>query len=354
MLRLEARPLPSQTMRYASPLLAVALTVLLGFAVFAALGKVPWQGFKVFFLNPLRDSYAIAELLLKATPLMLCALGLAIGFRANVWNIGAEGQFIAGAAAATGAALYFESWPGASLLAAMVVAGALGGGAWAAIPALLRTRFNTNEILVSLMLVYVAQLMLSWLVFGPWKDPEGMNFPQTKMFADHALLPLLIEGTRLNLAFLLALGLLVLGHVFMNYAYLGFKMRVAGEAANAARYAGYSAHSTIWLGLLAGGVTAGIAGMAEVSGPTGQLTDKVASGYGFAAIIVAFVGRLTPLGILFASLVMALFYIGGEQAQQHLGLPASISKVFQGLLLFILLGMDVFINFLLRWTRAAA
>ena len=146
----------------------------------------------------------------------------------------------------------------------------------------------------------------------------------------------------------------VLGHVFMNYAYLGFKMRVAGEAANAARYAGYSAHSTIWLGLLAGGVTAGIAGMAEVSGPTGQLTDKVASGYGFAAIIVAFVGRLTPLGILFASLVMALFYIGGEQAQQHLGLPASISKVFQGLLLFILLGMDVFINFRLRWTRAAA
>jgi ABC-type uncharacterized transport system permease subunit len=228
------------------------------------------------------------------------------------------------------------------------VAGALGGAAWAAIPAFLRTRFNANEILVSLMLVYVAQLLVSWLVFGPWMDPDGFNFPQSKMFSDSALLPLLVEGTRLNLAFVMALGVLLIGYVFMHNSYLGFKMRVAGEAADAARYAGFSAKRMVWIGLLVGGACAGLAGMAEVAGPMGQLTDKVASGYGFAAIIVAFVGRLNPIGIFFASLLMALLFLGGEQAQLYLSLPASISKVFQGMLLFFLLGSDLFINYRLR------
>ncbi|RJG10625.1 ABC transporter permease [Pseudomonas cavernicola] len=341
-------------MSYVSPLIAVALTVLGGLLVFSALGKDPLEGFQVFFLNPVRNWNGVAELLLKATPLMLCAVGLAIGFRANVWNIGAEGQFIVGACAATGVALYLENVSGPQVLVAMVVGGALGGAAWAAIPALLRTRFNANEILVSLMLVYIAQLLVSWLVFGPWIDPEGFNFPQTKMFSDSALLPMLIEGTRLNLAFVIALGVLAVGYVFMQKSFLGFKMRVAGEATDAARYAGFSAKLMIWIGLLAGGASAGLAGMAEVAGPMGQLTDKVASGYGFAAIIVAFVGRLNPIGIFFASLLMALLYIGGEQAQQYLSLPSSISKVFQGMLLFFLLGSDLFINYRLRVRRTLA
>lgn len=353
MLRFEARPTASATMRYLSPVIAVVATVLMGFVIFAALGKDPLEGFTVFFVKPLQDLYGLSEVLLKATPLMLCALGLAIGFRANVWNIGAEGQFIAGAAAASAAALYFEQVQGPSLLVMMFVAGAAGGAFWAAIPAYLRTRYNANEILVSLMLVYIAELTVSWLVFGPLKDPEGMNFPQTQMFADHALLPIIMSGSRLTLALPIALVLLALGFIFMRYAYAGFKMRVAGESQFAARYAGYSANRTIWLGMLVGGATAGIAGMCEVAGPMGQLTDKVGSGYGFAAIIVAYVGRLNPIGILFASLVMALFYIGGEQAQQYLSLPSSISKVFQGMLLFFLLGTDVFINFRLRFSRTA-
>lgn len=353
MLRLEARATSSSTMSYLSPIIAVVATVLMGFVIFAALGKDPLEGFSVFFLKPLSDLYGISEVLLKATPLMLCALGLAIGFRANIWNIGAEGQFIVGAAAASAAALYFEQVQGPSLLVIMLFAGALGGAFWAAIPAYLRTHFNANEILVSLMLVYIAELTVSWLVFGPLKDPDGMNFPQTKMFADNALLPIIMDGTRLTLAFPLALVLLAVGLVFMRYAYAGFKMRVAGESVMAARYAGYSARRTVWLGMLVGGATAGIAGMCEVAGPMGQLTDKVGSGYGFAAIIVAYVGRLNPLGILFASLVMALFFIGGEQAQQYLSLPSSISKVFQGMLLFFLLGTDVFINFRLRLGRIA-
>lgn len=352
--KLETRPEASRLMSYLSPLLAVALTLLGGLLVFTSLGKDPLQGFQVFFLNPLRDSYALSELLLKATPLMLCAMGLAVGFRANVWNIGAEGQYIVGACAATGVALWLDEVSGPQVLLTMVLAGAVGGAAWAAIPAFLRTRFNANEILVSLMLVYIAQLLVSWLVFGPWIDPEGFNFPQTQMFADSALLPMLVEGTRLNYAFVLALGVLAVGYVFMQKSYLGFKMRVAGEAPDAARYAGYSAKLMIWIGLLVGGATAGLAGMAEVAGPMGQLTVGVASGYGFAAIIVAFVGRLNPIGIFFASLLMALLYIGGEQAQQYLGLPSSISKVFQGMLLFFLLGSDLFINYRLRlrWSPA--
>ena len=354
MLELEARAEPSRLMSWASPLLAVALMLVGGLVVFAALGKDPVEGFRVFFLNPVKDLYALSELLLKATPLMLCAIGLAIGFRANVWNIGAEGQFMLGAVAATGVALYFEGSESGLLLPAMIVAGAAGGAAWAAIPALLRTRFNANEILVSLMLVYVAQLFVSWLVFGPWKDPDGFNFPQTKMFGDAALMPVLLEGTRLHLGFALAIAVLVAGYAFMNRSFAGFRMRVAGEAPDAARYAGFSAQRMIWVGLLLGGAAAGLAGMGEVAGPMGQLTDKVGSGYGFAAIIVAFVGRLNAFGILLASLLMALLYIGGEQAQQYLNLPSSISMVFQGMLLFFLLGSDVFIHYRLRLRRRAA
>jgi simple sugar transport system permease protein len=352
MWRLEPRPEASNAMRYASPAIAVVLTIVGGMIVFSALGKNPVEGFRIFFLNPVRDLNAITELLLKATPLMLIAVGLAVGFRANVWNIGAEGQFLMGAVAATGVALGFQSTESRLVLPAMVVAGAIGGGLWAAIPAVLKTKFNANEILTSLMLVYIAQLAVSWLVFGPWKDPAGFNFPQTETFTDTALLPILIEGTRLNLALVIALAVLAAGYVFMERSYVGYKMRVAGESAAAARYAGFSARGMIWIGLLAGGATAGIAGMAEVAGPVGQLTDKISSGYGFAAIIVAFVGRLNPIGIFFASLLMALLYIGGEQAQQYMSLPSSISKVFQGMLLFFLLGSDVFIQYRLR--RVAA
>lgn len=346
--RLEARPAPSPAMRWLSPVIAALLTVAGVAAIFLALGKDPVEGLSVFFLNPLRDGYAIAELLLKATPLALIAAGLAVGFRANVWNIGAEGQFVVGAIAATGVALAAHDSGAAWLLPAMVLAGALGGAAWAAIPALLKTRFNASEILVSLMLVYVAQLGVSWLVHGPWKDPEGFNFPQTVMFGEAALLPVLLEGTRLSLAFPIAIGVLAAAWVFMQRSFAGFQMQVAGQAEAAARYAGFPVGRAIWTGLLAGGATAGLAGMAEVAGPMGQLTEHVSNQYGFAAIIVAFVGRLHPVGIGLASLLMALLYIGGEQAQQYLNLPSSISKVFQGMLLFFLLGADVFVQYRLR------
>jgi simple sugar transport system permease protein len=338
-------------MSYCSPLLAAVLTVVTGFVLFFALGKDPLAAFYAFFISPISSLNGLAELLLKASPLMLCAIGLAVGFRANVWNIGAEGQLTAGAIAAGGVALYFNGSDSAFVLPTMVVAGALGGMAWAAIPALLRTRFNTNEILVSLMLVYVAGLLLSFLVHGPWRDPQGFNFPQSKEFSPSALFPILIEGTRLNFNFLIALLAIFAGWVFMNRSFAGYKMRVGGLADAAAKYAGFSASRTVWIGMLVGGATAGLAGVGEVAGPIGQLLPSVSPGYGFAAIIVAFVGRLHPLGILLASILMSLLYLGGESAQMALNLPSAITGLFQGILLFFLLGSDVFINYRVKVVR---
>jgi simple sugar transport system permease protein len=351
MLRLERRAESSQLMSYASPVLAIILMLIGGLILFSALGKDPIEGFRIFFISPLSDIYGVSELFLKATPLMLVAIGLAVGFRANVWNIGAEGQYIMGGVAASAVALFFYESEGPHILFLMVVAGGIGGMMWASIPAFLKTRFDTNEILVSLMLVYVAQLMVSWLVHGPMMDPEGFNFPQSRMFEDSALLPILVEGTRLNAAFMFALTALAVGYVFMYRSFFGFQMQVAGFAKNAARYAGFSAKRMVWIGLLTGGGMAGLAGMSEVAGPMGQITEHVSNNYGFAGIIVAFVARLNPIGIFFASLLMALLYLGGEQAQQYMNLPSSISNVFQGMLLMFLLGSDVFINYRLKWKK---
>ena len=296
---LEARPQPSRSAVWLAPLLATAATLVVGFIVFEAFGKDPLAAFDAFFIQPVATRYGIAEMLLKATPLMMIATGLAIGYRANVWNIGAEGQLTLGALAGGGLALALgdAAWPSVVLLPVMFGAGALAGMLWAAIPAWLRTRFNANEILTSLMLVYVATLLLSWLVHGPWRDPEGYNFPQSKLFTEAALLPNLVGETRLNVGFLLALAIVAVAWIFVRRHIVGYEMRVAGLAPAAANYAGISARRNIWLGMLAGGACAGLAGVGEAAGPIGQLLPSMSPGYGFAAIIVAFVGRLHPLGI---------------------------------------------------------
>ena len=351
MLKLEPRPQPSRAWSYGSPVLALAITVLIGMALFAALGKDPVRGLQVFFWEPIRSSYAIGELLLKATPLLLIALGLAVCFRSNIWNIGAEGQFVMGAIAAGGVALLADKTTGGWIMPAVLVAGVLGGMVWAGLVALLRDRFNASEILVSLMLVYVATLVLSYLVFGPWKDPLGYNFPQTKTFEKAALVPRLMAGSRVNLGLPLALMAAAGLWVFLFRTRAGFALLVGGLAPAAARYAGFSSRRTLWTALLISGGAAGLAGALEVAGPVGQLTPYVPAGYGFAAIIVAFVGRLHPVGMVFSALLMSMLYIGGELAQSRLGLPKSLTGVFQGLLLFTLLACDTLIAYRVRWVQ---
>ncbi len=351
---LEPRVAPSRAMRWASPLVAVALTMLLGVVLFVVLGKDPLAGLHAFFIAPIDSVNGVAELLVKASPLTLIAIGLAVGFRGNVWNIGAEGQLVVGAIAAGWVALQPALAESAFTLPAMIVAGAIGGMAWAAIPAWLRTRFNANEILVSLMLTYVAQLLLNYLVFGPWRDPQGFNAPQSPLFPEAAMLPILIEGTRLNAGVLLTLAAVVVGWVFLSRSFPGYQTRVSGLSGAAARYAGFSERRTVWVGMLAGGAAAGLAGVGEAAGTLGQLLPSLSPGYGFIAIIVAFVGRLHPVGILFAGLLMSLLYLGGDSAQISMGLPAAAAALFQGALLFFLLGADVLVNYRVRVRRSAA
>lgn len=349
--QLEVRPQPSSFWSYASPLLALLITVLIGVALFVALGKDPAKGLQVFFWEPIKSPYAIGELLVKATPLLIIALGLAVCFRSNVWNIGAEGQFVMGAVAAGGIALLAEKTTGPWIIPAVLLAGILGGMAWAGITALLRDRFNANEILVSLMLVYVADMVLNFLVFGPWKDPNGYNFPQTKTFEAVTQIPRLMQGSRVNIGIILALLGVAGLWLFLFRTYAGFRHEVSGLAPAAARYAGFSSRRALWLALLTSGGAAGLAGALEVAGPIGQLTPYVPAGYGFAAIIVAFVGRLHPVGVVFSALLMSMFYIGGELAQSRLGLPKSITGVFQGLLLFSLLACDTLIAYRLKLAK---
>lgn len=351
MAQLEIRPQPSSFWSYASPILALLITVAIGIGLFIALGKDPVKGLQVFFWEPIKSPYALGELLVKATPLLIIALGLAVCFRANVWNIGAEGQFVIGALAAGGVALLADKTTGPWIVPAILLAGVLGGMAWAGITALLRDRFNANEILVSLMLVYVADLILNYLVFGPWKDPGGYNFPQTRTFDAVTQIPRLMDGSRVSIGILLGLLGVVALWLYLFRTYAGFMQEVSGQAPAAARYAGFSSRRALWVALLISGGAAGLAGALEVAGPIGQLTPYVPAGYGFAAIIVAFVGRLHPVGVVFSALLMSMFYIGGELAQSRLGLPKSITGVFQGLLLFNLLACDTLIAYRLRLFR---
>ena len=349
-LRMLRRAQPSRAMQWAAPVAAVALTLIFGLALFAALGIPPLRAMHALFLEPLSNLNGWSELLLKASPLCLIALGLAIGFRSNIWNVGAEGQMYLGAICATGLAIHFQTSWGAALLPAMVLAGAIGGMLWASIVAFLRARFAASEILVSLMLTYVADLMLKYLVYGPWRDPAANNFPVTVPFEDNGLFPLLFEGSRVNASVFMTVLAVPVVWVFMTRSFAGFQLRVAGLAPNAARYAGFSAQRSIWIALLAGGAAAGLAGVGEVAGPLGQLNDRWTPGYGFTAIIVAALGRLHPVGIVLSALLMALLYIGGEAAQIVLQLPAAVSRVFQGLLLMALLGCEVLVNYRFTWS----
>ncbi|HUH40626.1 MAG TPA: ABC transporter permease [Castellaniella sp.] len=354
MLELVPRAEPSRLMSWMSPILAVILTAICGVFMFAAVGKSPIEGLAVFFLEPISSLRGWSEVGVKLAPLLLISVGLALCFRANIFNIGAEGQLVLGAIVSGAVILAFDdgsgSGGGPALIALALLAGAVGGAFWAAIVAWLRDRYNANEILVSLMLVYVAELLLSYLVHGVMRDPDGFGFPQSRLFDDGFLLPVW-PGTRLHLGALLALVSAVLAWLVLSRMLAGFRLTVGGLAPLAARYAGFSSRRALWACMLFSGALAGVAGAAEIMGPIGQLTPSVSPGYGFAAIIVAFVGRLHPLGVIFSSFVMALFYIGGELSQTRLGMPSAITGIFQGILLFALLACDVLIYKQFRWRR---
>lgn len=327
---------------------AVVMALFFGAAVLAVAGASPLAVYKVFFIDPFSSTYTLAEIANKTVTLAVIALALAPGFRANVWNIGAEGQFTAGAVAAGFAAVMLIGESGRWAVFVVLLSGVVGGIVWALLPAFLRVKVGVSEILTSLMLVYVALLMLSYVVHGPLKDPQGFNFPQSPLFDDSALVPPLVEGTRLFATAFVLPPLALFCHFFMRRSWVGFEMRVIGIAPRAGGFAGMNAGRPVWLSFIFAGAFAGLMGAAEVAGPAGQLTPVISPGYGFTAIIVAFLGRLHPLGIVGAAALMATIQIGGENGQIDLALPASVAGVFQGLILFSLLAADFVANYQIR------
>lgn len=353
-LELQKRPERSALFALLSPFIAIALTVAFGAILFAFLGKDPVEALHVYFISPLTSTWSLHELAVKAAPLILVGVGLSVCYLSSNWNIGAEGQLVMGAIVGSTLPIVFPDFQSPVVLPIMMIMGMAGGAAYAAIPAFLKTRFGTNEILTSLMLVYVAQLFVDWLVRGPWRNPEGFNFPESRTFHDFAILPEVLASGRTHYGAVFALIAVAALAVLLSRTLKGFEIKVAGQAPRAGRFGGFSASRMTFFAFLLSGALAGLAGISEVSGAVQQLRPVVSPGYGFTAIIVAFLGRLNPVGVLFAGLLLGLSYLGGEEAQIALGLSDKITRVFQGMLLFFVLACDTLILYRIRLVRPRA
>jgi len=348
-IKLEKRPQPSQLMVYLTPVLAVALTMIIGGIVFSLIGFDGFGAVREIFFTPLLNALKWQDLAVKAAPLVIIATGLSIGYRANVWNIGAEGQYILGGLAATGVALATQDASGPWILPLMALAGIAGGMVWVAVPAWLRTRFQVNEILTTLMLTYVSINLLNYLVFGPLKSPRAFGQPQTISFSADQSLPYIIPGTIVQAGAPIAIIIVFIAWFVVSRSLFGFQIKTVGAAPFAARHAGFSASQTIWIALLVSGGLAGLAGMLEVAGPFGRMVPQFPTNYGFTAIIVAFLGRLHPVGILLAGIVLAITFVGGEVAQTTIAFPYPAVGIFQSMMLFFLLAGDVLVRYRVRF-----
>jgi simple sugar transport system permease protein len=344
---LERRPEHSRLMTVLSPVLAIGLTLIAGAIIFGLRGLDPVHALYVYFIEPLTTLWSLEQLVVKATPLVLIGVGLAVAYRANVWNIGAEGQLTLGAVLGGMIPILFTDWQSPFTLVSMLLLGMLGGMLWASIPAILKNRFGASEILTSLMLVYVAQLLLDWLTRGPWRDPRGYNFPQSVPFEGWQLMPTF--GGTVHLGSLIALIVVAILAVVIGRTLKGFEVKVLGSAPKAGRFGGFSRSRMVLFSFLLSGGLAGLAGIGEVASTVGQLQPSISPGYGFTAIIVAFLGRLNPVGVLFAGLLLAISYLGGEAAQVTLGISDKIARVFQGILLFFILACDTLILYRIRF-----
>ena len=351
MMHVQARIEQSAAMKVLSPLLAIVLTLLFGGVLFSALGKDPIESMRILLIAPLTDAYNIGEMFVKMGPLLLCAVGLSLCYRANLWNIGAEGQLLMGALGGSAVALALSSSESSWALPVTLISGIISGMLWSSIPTYLKLKFNANLILTTIMLNYIALYLLLWAVHGPLRDPEGFGFPESAIFSDATTLPLLFEDSRIHLGVIFAVVAAIAAWLLLSRSHLGFQIRVFGADEPAARYAGFNGKKISWIVMLIAGGLAGLAGVAEVTGPIGQLIPGVSPGYGYSAIIVAYLGRLHPLGALLAATFMATLYMGGDLAQIEIGLPIAVVGMFQGVLLFFLLACDFFINYRLVFTR---
>lgn len=334
----------------AVPIFSILVTLLAGGVIFALLGYPPFQALYEFFIAPLSRPDQIGNLLVKACPLIIISTGLIFCFRANVWNIGAEGQLILGAMGAGWVALSFPEAESPILMVGMVIMAMVAGAFWGAIPGLLKVRFKTNEILVSLMLTYIAIFLVDWMVRSPWRDPMAFGFPLTKAYPDAGLIPLMsLPGIgRLGqlhwgvpVAFLVAIA----GWLYLSRSLGGFQIKLMGDAPRAGQFAGFSQSRVTMFVMMISGALAGLAGMIEVSANIGMLQPQISFGYGFTAIIVAFLARLNPLAAIAAGLVVALAELGGDAAQISMRIPKVVTGIFNGILLFMLLAGETLTHY---------
>ncbi|MFZ5590995.1 MAG: ABC transporter permease [Bacillota bacterium] len=350
--RLEKRLHPSPLTALLVPVLAVFLALALGAVFLSLTGQDPLTVYGVMFGGALGSVYGLSETLVKAIPVMLCALGISLAFKMQLWNIGAEGQLYMGAFAASWLPLFHPELPVWLMLPGMFVLGMLAGGLWALLAALPRALWNVNEIITTLMLNYVAILWVDYLVYGPWKDPQGMNFPLTARFPAAAMLPSW-GNSRIHAGIFFALLLALLLVFIFKYSRWGYEIKVMGSSVRAARYAGMDIKRNIYLVMFLSGAICGLAGMTEVSGITGRLQHALSPGYGYTAIIVAWLSRLHPLAIVLVSILFGVLQVGGYLVQTK-GVPAAVAAMLQGAILFFVLGGEILTNYQLKWGRPDA
>jgi len=334
--KFEKRLNPSVAMNVAVPLLSVVAAFLLGAVFLTLTDRDPVEVYETMFKGALGSRYGLSETIVKAIPLMLCALGISAAFRMQLWNIGAEGQFYMGAFAASALPLNFPDLPALLMLPGMLVLGCLAGGLWGLIPAVLRARWKVNEIITTLMLNYVAILWVDYLVYGPWKDPKGFNFPLSAKFPMAAALPT-FGDSRIHVGLLLAVLLAILFWIVFEKSRWGYEIKVIGSSEQAARYAGMDIRANVYKIMLLSGAVCGLAGMAEVSGIVGRLQPNLSPGYGYTAIIVAWISKLNPAAILVVAILFGALQVGGFFVQTT-GVPASVASMLQGAVLFFVVG----------------
>ena len=347
---IERRDTSSALVRFTAP--AASIGVALAFAGFLLLaaGINPLEAYREILLEAVGSLYGLSETLVKATPLILAGLGVSIAFRMQIWNIGAEGQIYMGAMGATWVALFSGLENHWVLMISMFCAAFLCGGLWAGVAGFLRARWDVNEVIVTLMMNYVAILFINYLVYGPWRDPQGFNFPLTAQFADAARFASFFD-TRLHSGFFLALIIALLLYLFMERTVWGYQIKVIGSNPQAARYAGMRTGQAVFWVLFLSGAIAGIAGFSEVAGLQYRLQHGLSPGYGYTAIIIAWLARRSAIGVVIVSLLMGILLVGGDSLQMLWQLPIAFVYAFQGLILFFLLGSDFFIQYRLKLIR---
>lgn len=346
------RETDSLASRFIVPALSIIMALLFLWIFLWLYGIDPAETYLHMWEGAFGDSYAVSETLVKAIPLMLLGLGLSLAFRMKLWNIGAEGQLYMGAFAASGIALFHGDLPPWILLPVMAVAAFAAGGLWGLITGALRAWWNVNETITTLMLNYVAISYVESFIFGPWKDPESLGFPLSPRFSQNAYLPT-IGDSRVHIGLLIALLLAIFFYYLIHYTKWGYEVKVVGESHASARYSGINVARNIMLVMLVSGGIAGLAGMIEVSGITHRLQQGISPGYGYTAVIVAWLGGLNPFAIIIVSILFGALLVGGFSLQIY-GLSFSIVQMLQGAVLFFLLGGEIFTRYRLQRQKKEA